>query len=57
MPEQVPPLTLPDLGVTVVARPDGTATIELGWFGSRQITKADIEALKAWLVLLEAATL
>ena len=42
------PLVLPDLGVTVEPNPDGTATLDLGWFGKKTITTADIAALKSW---------
>jgi hypothetical protein len=51
------PLTFPDLGVTVAANPDGTAVLDLGWFGKKTITTADIAALKSWLSLLDAAKL
>jgi hypothetical protein len=43
------PLTLPDLGVTVSANADGTASIDLGWFGSRTLTAADMAALLKWI--------
>lgn len=53
MTAQLPePLVLSDLGVTVDAEPDGTATIDLGWFGKKTITIADRKALEAWLKLL-----
>jgi hypothetical protein len=50
------PLTLPDLGVTVSANDDGTASISLGWFGSKTLTVADMAALEAWIAALKAAT-
>lgn len=56
MTAQLPePLTLPDLGVTVDPNPDGSATLDLGWFGKKIVTTADIAALKSWLALLSAA--
>lgn len=51
------PLTLPDLGVTVSANADGTASIDLGWFGVRTLTVADMAALEAWIAGLRAASL
>jgi hypothetical protein len=50
------PLTLPDLGVTITAKPDGTAELDLGWFGQRAISTADIAALQLWIEQVVAAT-
>ena len=49
------PLTLPDLGVTVSANADGTASIDLGWFGVKTLTAADMAALEAWIEAVKAA--
>jgi hypothetical protein len=50
------PLTLPDLGVTVSANADGTASIDLGWFGSKTLTPADMAALEAWIASVKAVS-
>jgi hypothetical protein len=50
------PLTLPDLGVTITAKSDGTASLDLGWLGKREISTADIAALQPWIEQVIAAT-
>jgi hypothetical protein len=50
------PLTLKDLGVTVTAGPDGSATIGLGWFGSKTLTAADLAELLVWGAALQKAS-
>jgi hypothetical protein len=52
------PLQLPDLGITI--KPGGTlqdaATLDLGWFGDKAISWADVDALEMWIDQLRKET-
>lgn len=51
-----PKLFLKDLGVTIEALPNGSAQIDLGWFGPKIVSVADLGELVVWAAQLNAAT-